>query len=39
MVVIEGIDYKMRYEYLLLILYKKEKKIEEFEEKCIFFEN
>lgn len=39
MVVIEGIDYEVRYEYLLLNLCKKRKGIEEFEEKCLFFEN
>ena len=35
----KGIDYKTRYEHLLSTLRKKEKKIEELEEKCISFEN
>ena len=39
MVATEGIDYKTRYEHLLSTLHKKEKKIEELEEKCISFEN
>ena len=39
MVATEGIDYKTRYEHLLSTLRRKEKKIEELEEKCIPFEN
>lgn len=39
MVATEGIDYKTRCEHLLSTLRKKEKKIEELEEKCISFEN
>ena len=39
MVATEGIDYKMRYEHLLSTLRKKEKEIEELEEKCLSFEN
>ena len=39
MVATEGIDYKTRYEHLLSTLRKKEKVIEELEEKCLSFEN
>ena len=35
----EGIDHKTRYEHLLSTLRKKEKEIEELEEKCLSFEN
>ena len=35
----EGIDYKTRYEHLLSTLQKKEKVVEELEEKCLSFEN
>ena len=39
MVSAEGIDYKTRHDYLLSSLRKKEKDIEELEEKCLSFEN
>ena len=39
MVAAEGIDYKTRYDHLLSSLRKKEKDIEELEEKCLSFEN
>ena len=39
MVATEGIDYKTRYEHLLSTFRKKEKEIEELEEKCLSFEN
>ena len=39
MVATEGIDYKTRYEHLLSTLRKKEKVVEELEEKCLSFEN
>ena len=39
MVAAEGIDYETRYEHLLSSLRKKEKDIEELEEKCLSFEN
>ena len=39
MVSVEGIDYKTRHDYLLSSLRKKEKDIEELEEKCLSFEN
>ena len=39
MVTTKGINYKTRYEHLLLALRKKEKEIEELEEKCLSFEN
>ena len=35
----EDIDYKTRYEHLLSTLRKKEKEIDELEEKCLSFEN
>ena len=35
----EGIDYKTRYEHLLSTVRKKEKEIEELEEKCLCYEN
>ena len=35
----EDIDYKTRYEHLLPTLRKKEKEIDELEEKCLSFEN
>ena len=35
----EDIDYKTRYEHLLSTLCKKEKEIDELEEKCLSFEN
>ena len=35
----EGIDYKTRCEHLLSTLRKKEREIEELEEKCLSFEN
>ena len=35
----ENIDYKTRYEHLLSTLRKKEKEIDELEEKCLSFEN
>jgi len=39
MVASEGIDYKTKYEHLLSPLHKKEKEIEDLEEKCLSFEN
>ena len=39
MVASESIEYKTRYEHLLSTLRKKEKVIEELEEKCLSFEN
>ena len=39
MVAAEDIGYKTRYEHLLSSLRKKEKDIEELEEKCLSFEN
>ena len=39
MVAAEGIDYKTRYDHLSSSLRKKEKDIEELEEKCLSFEN
>ena len=38
MIAAEGIDYKTRHDYLLSSLRKKEKDIEELEEKCLSFE-